>query len=52
MSDEALQLADDLANINKAKNMWHFDEAAKHIRDLSKRVKELEEQLNKLERTK
>ena len=52
MSDEALKLADDLANINKAKNMWHFDEAAKHIRELSQRVKELEEQLNKLERTK
>ena len=52
MTNEALQLADDLANINKAKNMWHFDEAAKHIRELAARVKELEEQLNKLERTK
>ena len=52
MNDEALNLADDLANINKAKNMWHFDEAAKHIRELSQRVKELEEQLNKLEKSK
>lgn len=49
MNDEALKLADDLANINKAKNMWHFDEAAKHIRELSQRVKDLEDQLNKLE---
>ena len=52
MSDEALQLADDLANINKAKNMWHFDEAARHIRELSKRVKELETKLDKMEKTK
>jgi hypothetical protein len=52
VNDQALKLADDLANINKAKNMWHFDEAAKHIRELAARVKELEEQLNKLERSK
>ena len=52
MNDEALNLADDRATINKAKNMWHFDEAARHIRELSKRVKELEEQLNKLEKSK
>jgi len=50
VNDEALKLADDLANINKTKHMWQFDEAAKHIRELSKRVKELEEQLNKLEK--
>jgi len=52
VNDEALKLADDLANINKTKHMWQFDEAARHIRELSKRVKELEEQLNKLERSK
>lgn len=50
MSDEALKLADDLANINKAKNMWHFDEAAKHIRELSQRVKELQDKLKELEK--
>ena len=50
MNDEALDLADDLANINKAKNMWHFEEAAKHIRELSAKVKELEKKLNELER--
>lgn len=52
MNDQALQLADDLANINKAKSMWQFEEAARHIRELSQRVKELEEQLNKLEKAK
>jgi outer membrane murein-binding lipoprotein Lpp len=50
VNDEALDLADDLANINKAKNMWHFEEAAKHIRELSAKVKELEKKLNELER--
>lgn len=52
MSDEALNLADDLANINKAKNMWHFDEAAKHIRDMAKQIKELKQKLDELEKTK
>ena len=52
VTEEALNLADDLANINKAKNMWHFDEAAKHLRELAKRIKELEEQIDKLERSK
>jgi len=52
VSDEALKLADDLANINKAKNMWHFDEAAKHIRELSQQVKDLQSKLNELERNK
>ena len=51
MNDEALKLADDLANINKAKSMWQFEEAARHIRELSQRVKELEDQLNKLEKS-
>ena len=52
MNDEALKLADDLANINKAKNMWHFDEAARHIRELSERVIELQAKLKELERQK
>ena len=50
MSDEALKVADDLANINKAKNMWHFDEAAKHIRELAAKVKELQAKVNELEK--
>lgn len=50
MNDEALKLADELANINKAKNMWHFDQAAKHIRELSQRVKDLQERIKELER--
>ena len=50
MSDEALKLAEELANINRAKNMWHFDEAARHIRELSQKVKELQKQLNELEK--
>ena len=50
MSDEALDLADDLANINKAKHMWHFEEAAKHIRELSQQVKELQKQLDEMEK--
>ena len=49
MSDEANKLADDLANINKAKGMWHFEEAAKHIRELSQKVKELQEKVKELE---
>ena len=50
MSDEALKLADDLANLNKAKGIWHFDEAAKHIRELSAKVKELQDKIKELER--
>ena len=50
MSDEALKVADDLANINKAKNMWHFDEAAKHIRELAAKVKELQAKIKELEK--
>ena len=50
VSDEALKLADDLANINKAKSMWQFEEAAKHIRELSQKVKELQKQLDALEK--
>lgn len=50
MSDEALKLAAELANINKAKNMWHFDEAARHIRELSQRVKDLQNRIKELER--
>ena len=52
MNDEALKLADDLANINKAKNMWHFDQAAMHIRELSQRVKDLQDKLKQMERDK
>ena len=52
MNDEALKLADDLANINKTKHMWQFEEAAKHIRELAAKVKELEGKLDKLERSK
>ena len=52
MNDEALKLADDLANINKAKGMWQFEEAARHIRELSQRVKELQDKLNQLEHNK
>jgi len=52
VSDEALKLADDLANINKAKDMWHFEEAARHIRELSQKVKELQKQLDEMERAK
>ena len=50
MSDEALKLADELANANRSKGIWHFEEAAKHIRELSQRVKELQKQLDEMER--
>jgi len=50
MTDEANKLADDLANINKAKGIWHFDEAARHIRELSQKVKELQKQLDEMEK--
>jgi len=49
VSEEALKLAEDLANINKAKHMWQFDEAAKHIRELAAKVKELQQKLKELE---
>lgn len=52
MSDDALKLADDLENVNKAKGIWQFEDAAKHIRELSAKVKELQAKLDKLEQTK
>lgn len=52
MNKEALDLADDLANVNKAKGIWQFEQAAQHIRELCAKVKELEKQLDELEKSK
>lgn len=50
MSEEALNLADDLANVNKAKGIWQFEQAAQHIRTMAAQIKELEKKLKELEK--
>lgn len=52
MSDEALNLADDLANASKQKHMWQFEDAAKHIRAMAAEIKELQKKIKELEKAK
>lgn len=52
MSEAALMLADDLENINKPKGIWQFEDAAKHIREMAAKIKELQARLDEMEKSK